>query len=84
MTLNNVKTQLLSDSHIKIFAVYTRHFLKDFIKFHYDQYEQLSSNVYSMINYFKNYFEHICQFVSSCEYRPLATIIWIIYVRITS
>ena len=52
MTLNNVKTQLLSDSHIKIFAVYTRHFLKDFIKFHYDQYEQLSSNVYSMINYF--------------------------------
>ena len=31
MTLNNVKTQLLSDSHIKIFAVFARHYLKDFI-----------------------------------------------------
>ena len=79
MTLNNVKTQLLSDSHIKIFAVFARHFLKDFIKFHYDEYEQLSSDVYSMINYFFNYFENICQFVSSCEYRPLATIIYLDY-----
>ena len=31
MTLNNVKTQLLSDSHIKIFAVFARHYLKDYI-----------------------------------------------------
>ena len=79
MTLNNVKTQLLSDSHIKIFAVFARHFLKDFINFHYDQYEQLSSNVYNMINYFLNHFENICQFVNSCEYRPLATIMYLDY-----
>ena len=64
---------------IKILAVFARHFLKDFIKFHYDQYEQLSSNVYNMINYFLNYFENICLFVNSCEYRPLATIMYLDY-----
>ena len=70
MTLNNVNTQLLSDSHIKIFAVFPRHFLKDFTK---------SSNVYNIINYFLNYFENICQFVNSCEDRPLATIMYLDY-----
>ena len=79
MTLNNVKTQLLSDSHIKFLAVFARHFLKDFIKLHYDQYEQISSNVYGMINYYLNYFENICQFVNSCECRPLATIMYLDY-----
>ena len=79
MTLNNVKTQLLSDSHIKMYVIFARHYLKDFIKFHYGQYEQLSSNVYSMINYFFNYFENICQFVNSYEYRSLATIIYLDY-----
>ena len=32
-----------------------------------------------MINYFLNYFENICQFVNSCEYRSLATIIYLDY-----
>ena len=52
-----------------------------FIRFktHNDQYKQLSSNVCSNSIYCLIYFENICQFLSNCEYRPLAALIYLDY-----